>query len=100
MRSVHPEILMQNPKSNIYNPLVRFAPGCIAIVESQSFRDLGSARAEVLFVNNPVLVHDERHYSRRTVFGWIGQEGKAAGHLPIYDITASGIGVGQFSAPM
>src|SRR5512132_2007495 len=68
------------------DPLFGFYPRLIRIVLTNGLSQLSGIRAEVLLINNSILIDNEGHHSRDSVFHRVGQEGKAACHLAIDDV--------------
>src|ERR1700733_14531660 len=51
--------------------------------------DLGGSRSQIFFVHNPILVYDEGHHPRRSIFRRISDERKTACHLSIDHIAVA-----------
>jgi hypothetical protein len=63
-------------------------PGTVGVVGFHRARSLCRLRAEILFVNHPMLVDDERFHAGRAINSWKRHDREAAGHLAVDDVVA------------
>src|ERR1035438_511546 len=64
--------------------LIRFAPPGVALVARHRLANFRCPRTEIFFVNNSILIYDERHDSRGAVFCGISDKRKSVRHLATF----------------
>jgi hypothetical protein len=72
--------------------LFHFAPARIGVVFLHGIAERFGLLAQVLLIDNAILVHDKRHHAGRAVFGGIGHEREASGYFAAHDIALCAVG--------
>jgi hypothetical protein len=67
--------------------LFRLAPTGIGVVFLHGLAECFGLLAEVLLINNAILVHDECHHTGGALFGGISYEGESLGHSALHYVT-------------
>src|SRR5205823_2707859 len=74
------------PQSAFSASIRRYRPGFVRIIFLHCLGNLCGSRTEVLLINAALLVHDEGHDARISVFGGPGYEGEAGDHVAVDDV--------------
>src|SRR5580658_2940437 len=64
-------------------------PAWIRVVDRHSLHNFEGGGAEVLLINNSVIVHDECLHTRNAVFGGNSYQGETTDHYSLDDIAQS-----------
>ena len=76
----------------LWRLVFRSAPSGIRAVFLHGFAEGFGLLAEILLIDNAILVYDKRHHAGGPVLGWISDEGEALSHSAVDDVVFCAFG--------